>query len=63
MAVKMKTKNIEGVEIIKEIDESLCSQYEMIGWEVVKEEKPINISKTKEQPKKIKEVKLNGKNL
>lgn len=64
MAVKMKTVNVDGVEIIKEIEESLYSQYLKMGWEEVKEKKSINLSKTKEQPKEEKkEEKINDENL
>lgn len=58
MAIKMKTKNVDGVEIIKEVEEALYPQYITIGWEEVKEEKKNNnFSKFKEQPKEIKENK------
>jgi hypothetical protein len=61
--IKMKTINVDGVEIIKEVEESLYSQYLKMGWEEVKEEKKsINLSKTKEQPKE-KEEKLDGKDI
>lgn len=58
MAIKMKTKNVDGVEIIKEVEEALYPQYITIGWEEVKEEKKNNnFFKFKEQPKEIKENK------
>ncbi len=63
MAVKMKKRNIDGVEIIKEVEESLYSQYLKMGWEEAKEKKSINLSKAKEQPKEIKEEKLDDKDL
>ena len=43
--VKMKIKNVEGKYIEKEIPENLVSNYEMIGWEIVKEDKKIIESK------------------
>ena len=39
--VKMKIKNVEGKYIEKEIPENLVSNYEMIGWEIVKDDKKI----------------------
>ena len=58
MAIKMKTKNVDGVEIIKEVEEALYPQYITMGWEEVKEEKKNNnFFKVKEQPKEIKENK------
>lgn len=67
MAIKMKTKNVDGVEIIKEVEEALYPQYITMGWEEVKEEKKNNnFFKVKEQPKEIKEnkeVKIDDKDL
>jgi len=56
MAIIMKTINEDGVEIKKEIEDTLYSQYVKMGWEEVKEEKKsISLSKnTKEQPKEEK---------
>lgn len=39
--IKMKFKNEEGKIIIKDIPENLVSNYLMIGWEIVKENKPL----------------------
>lgn len=67
MAIKMKTLNVDGVEIIKEIEDELYSQYLTMGWEEFKEKKSINLSKIKEQPKfeekKEKEEKIDDKDL
>lgn len=56
MEIIMKTINEDGVEIQKEIEEALYSQYVKMGWEEVKEEKKsVSISKiTKDQPKEEK---------
>lgn len=40
--VKMKFKNEDGVEIEKLVPENLVSNYEMIGWEIVKSPKAYN---------------------
>lgn len=62
--IKMKTLNVDGVEIMKEVEESLYSQYLKMGWEEVKEKKSITLSKTKEQPKEEKkEEKLDDKDI
>lgn len=34
--IKVKIKNEEGIEIIKEVPEELLSNYLSIGWEIVK---------------------------
>lgn len=63
MALIMKKKNKDGVEIIKEVEDCLYTQYIALGWVEVKEKenKPITLSKTeKVQPK---EEKLNDKDL
>lgn len=39
--VKMRIKNEEGKFIEKHIPENLVSNYLMIGWEIVKENKPL----------------------
>lgn len=39
--VKMKFKNEDGKTIEKNIPENLVSNYLMIGWEIVKENKPL----------------------
>ncbi len=39
--VKIKTRNVEGKIIEKEVPENLVSNYLMIGWELVKENKPL----------------------
>jgi hypothetical protein len=39
--IKMKLKNEDGKIIIKDIPENLVSNYLMIGWEIVKENKPL----------------------
>lgn len=39
--VKMKFKNEDGKIIEKNIPENLVSNYLMIGWEIVKENKPL----------------------
>lgn len=39
--VKMKIRNEEGKFIEKNIPENLVSNYLMIGWEIVKENKPL----------------------
>lgn len=38
--IKMKSKNSDGIEIIKDVPKSLYSNYLAIGWEVIKE-KPV----------------------
>jgi len=38
---KMKIKNEDGKYIEKNVPNDLVSNYEMIGWEIVKEEKKI----------------------
>ena len=39
--VKMKLKNVDGKYIEKLVPENLVSNYLMIGWEIVKENKPL----------------------
>lgn len=39
--VKIKIRNVEGKIIEKEVPENLVSNYLMIGWELVKENKPL----------------------
>lgn len=39
--IKMKMKNVDGKIIEKLVPENLVSNYEMIGWEIVKENKEI----------------------
>lgn len=51
--VKMKKKNIDGIEIIKDIPNELYSNYIAIGWEKVKE--------TKDKPSFTKTIKDNEK--
>ena len=51
----MKKINEDGVEIVKEVEDALYTQYITLGWTEVKKEKkeikPINLSKTKEELK------------
>ena len=55
MAIIMKKINEDGVEIVKEVEDALYTQYITLGWTEVKKEKkeikPINLSKTKEELK------------
>ena len=39
--IKMQIKNEDGKIISKAVPENLVSNYEMIGWEIVKENKEI----------------------
>jgi hypothetical protein len=39
--IKMKFRNKDGSVIEKNIPENLVSNYLMIGWELVKENKPL----------------------
>lgn len=50
--IKMKTINVDGVEIVKDIPASLYSQYVNIGWEVVKKPKVMASLNVKEENKK-----------
>lgn len=51
----MKKINEDGVEIVKEVEDALYTQYITLGWTEVKKEKkvvkPVTLSKTKEEPK------------
>ena len=63
MAIMMKKKNADGVEVVKEVEDALYTQYITLGWVEVKEKesKPITLSKAeKVQPK---EEKIDDKDL
>lgn len=47
--IKMKIKNEDGVEIVKDVPANLYSNYLNIGWEVVKQEKKFSIPKDKKE--------------
>lgn len=44
--IKMKTKNIEGKEIIKDVPKELYSNYVSIGWEEVNDKTSKESNKT-----------------
>jgi len=53
--IKMKIKNSDGKEIIKEISKDLYSNYLSIGWEEVKPEKETKPLINKFEKDKLKE--------
>ena len=60
-SIKVKKKNEDGIEIIKEVPSELYSNYIALGWTVVKEEKKF-ASKTIEKPLAKEDLKLNKEN-
>ena len=60
-SIKVKKKNEDGIEIIKDIPAELYSNYIALGWTVVKEEKKF-ASKAIEKPIAKEDLKLDKDN-